>query len=326
MFEIYAKVLGLRFLEVQNADVWAPGVKLYEIREAQDNSFIAHFYTDFVPREGKYNHFAAFPLVAGRMVGGRYNPPVAAIVGNFAPPTDGKPSLFSHDEVETLFHEFGHIMHQTLTKAKYASLAGSSVARDFVEAPSQMLENWTWDKEMLKALSGHFKNSDKKLPDEIIEQLLMSRNFNKGYFFTRQLLFGIFDMTLHTETKPINDPTAIYKSLYKELTGIDPLPNTHFPAGFGHLMGYSAGYYGYLWSLVYADDMFTKFEKDGLLSSKVGERYRKTILERGDTKEAQTLIEEFLGRKPSNKAFFKKLLNSSSAAHVDELLSKALKN
>ncbi len=324
MFDIYSQILGLKFVAVDSADVWAPGVKLYEIRNSKDNTFIAYFYTDFVPREGKFSHFAAFPVISGRMKNGKYTFPVSAIVGNFAPPTEGKPSLFSHDEVETLFHEFGHIMHQSLTKARYASQSGSGVAQDFVEAPSQMLENWVWNREILKKISGHYKNPDQKLPDAIIDQLLVSRDFNKGYFYTRQLLFGIFDMTLHMATKPVDDPTALYKSLYKELTGLNPLEDTHFPATFGHLMGYDAGYYGYMWSLVYADDMFTVFEKDGLLSSKVGERYRKDILEMGDTKDAVVLVTDFLGRPSNNHAFFQKLLHSSTTAKCDELLMKAL--
>jgi thimet oligopeptidase len=310
MFEVYSKILSVKFVEVPNAATWAPGVKLYEIHDATKGSngkFIANFFTDFYPRDGKYNHFAAFTLVSGRMVDGKYRTPVSSIVGNFNPPSAGVPALLSHDEVETLFHEFGHIMHQTLTTAKYASLAGSSVARDFVEAPSQMLENWVWDPMILKMISGSYKDPKKKLPDTIIKKLIASRDFDYGYVYTRQLLFGLFDMQLHTSDGTIN-ATETYKKLYKELTGVDPLPESHFPAGFGHLMGgYDAGYYGYLWSKVFAEDMFTRFENDGLLSSEVGMDYRRDILEKGDTMPADKLLIKFLGRKPNNKAFFKRL-------------------
>ncbi len=307
MFDIYSKILGVNFVEVTDADVWAPNVHLYKIMDAQDSHFIAHFFTDFVPRDGKYGHAAAFTLVPGRIVDGQYKTPVSAIVANFNPPSGGKPSLLDHGEVETLFHEFGHIMHQTLTKAAYASLSGSSVAHDFVEAPSQMLENWVWNASILKSLSGHYKDPSKKIPDNILNKLLETRDFNRGYFYTRQLLFGLFDMALHHSNKDL-DPTATYKKLYKQLTTIDPLEETHFPAGFGHLMGgYDAGYYGYLWSEVFAQDMFTKFEKDGLLNTEVGLRYRREVLEKGDTVPADKMLVSFLGRKPNNKAFFKLL-------------------
>ena len=307
MFEIYSELLGVKFVPVSDAITWAPNVKLYEIHDKADNHFIANFFTDFVPRDGKYGHAAAFTLRPGRMVNGEYRTPISAIVANFNPPANGKPSLLSHDEVETVFHEFGHIMHQTLTKAPYATLSGSSVAQDFVEAPSQMLENWVWDPSILKEISGLYKDPTQKIPDPLLKQLVKTHYFNLGYFYTRQLLFAIFDMTLHTSSE-VPDPTELYKKLYKELTTINPLPDTHFPAGFGHLMGgYDAGYYGYLWSDVYAQDMFTVFEKAGLLNPKVGGRYRKIILEEGDVYPADKLIAEFLGRKPNNKAFFKHL-------------------
>ncbi len=316
MFEIYSTLLGVKFVEIPGAGVWSTDVKLYEVKNTADGTLVGHFYADFYPRDGKYNHFAAFSILSGRNVDGAYRKPVSAIVANFEPPANGRPSLLNHEQVETLFHEFGHIMHQTLTKANYGSLAGSRVARDFVEAPSQMLENWVWDKDILKSVSGHFKNLDEKLPDSIADKLIETRNFNKGTFYTRQLLFGIFDMTLHMSKTPISDPTGLYKKLYKELTGIDPLPNTHFPATFTHLMGYDAGYYGYLWSEVYADDMFTLFEKDGLLSAKIGEKYRHWILEKGDTAEADKLIKGFLGRNPNNKAFLKKLLDNFKSPQI----------
>jgi thimet oligopeptidase len=307
MFEIYSTLFGVKFVQVANAKVWSPDVKLYEIHDSKTGEFIAYFFTDFIPREGKYGHAAAFTLRSGRMVDGKYRTPISAIVANFNPPSNGRPSLLSHDEVETLFHEFGHIMHQTLTKAPYASLSGTSVAQDFVEAPSQMLENWVWDPKILKMISGHYKDTSKTLPEDLMKQLIKTRDFNKGYFYTRQLLFGIFDMAVHTSPTDI-DATETYKSLYKKLVGIDPLKDTHFPATFGHLMGgYDAGYYGYLWSEVFAEDMFTQFEKAGLTNSEVGRRYREDILEEGDVYPASELLEKFLKRKPNNKAFLKRL-------------------
>jgi thimet oligopeptidase len=269
---------------------------------------IVYFYTDFIPREGKYNHAAAFPLISGRKFSdGTYSYPVSSIVANFTKPANGKPSLLTHDEVVTVFHEFGHIMHQTLTRAPYASLSGSSVAQDFVEAPSQMLENWVWNPKILGMLGGHYQDHSKKLPPELLKQMIKARDFNQGMFYTKQLLYGLFDMDLHTQPGPV-DATKIFDHLYLSIVGQQPLEGGHFAAGFGHLMGgYDAGYYGYLWSEVYAQDMFSKFPQSDLTDAGMGARYRAVILEHGNMQDAIVLLKDFLGREPNTKAFFKKL-------------------
>ena len=312
LFEIYSTLFGVKFVEVKGAKVWADGVKFYEIRDSATNELRAYFYKDTIPREGKYGHAAAFTLVAGRNTDQKkngkpvYNHPVSAIVANFTPPANGKPSLLLHEEVETLFHEFGHVMHQTLTKAPFSSLSGSSVAQDFVEAPSQMLENWIWNKEILKKISSHYKTGA-KLPDDLIAKMIRLKNFNQGFDYVRQLLFALYDMKLHSASPP-GDATKAYNEMYKELFGYETLAGTHFPASFGHLMGgYDAGYYGYLWSEVYAQDMYSRFEKEGLLNPKTGAEYRKVVLESGNMKDAIELLREFLGREPNPQAFYKKL-------------------
>lgn len=313
VFDIYSKILGVKYVEVKNADVWAEGVKLYEIRDLKSDKLLAYFYSDAIPRAGKYGHAAAFTLVNGRVLkkktvfrGMKYSVPVSSIVANFTPPSGEKPSLLLHDEVETLFHEFGHIMHQTLTRAPFASLAGTSVSQDFVEAPSQMLENWAWDKNILKKLSKHY-SSGAVLPDELISKMIEAKRYMMGYAYTRQLLFGLFDMSIHQANGPV-DVTKTYNDLFKEMVGIDHIEGAHFPATFGHMMGgYDAGYYGYLWSEVYAQDMFSRFERDGLLNSKTGASYRKLILESGNMEDALVLITRFLGREPNSAAFYKKL-------------------
>lgn len=300
-------MLGVKFVEVKGADVWANDVKLYEIHNAADDQLIGYFYTDFVPRQGKYGHAAAFPLISGRvMSNGKYSVPVASIVANFTPPTADKPSLMTHDEVETFFHEFGHIMHQTLTKAPYASLSGSSVAQDFVEAPSQMLENWVWNPEILNILSSHYQTGD-KLPKDMLDKMIAARNFGQGTAYTKQLLYALFDMTIHTQQGSV-DVTKTYDDLYRQIVGQEPIAGSHFAASFGHLMGgYDAGYYGYLWSEVYAQDMFSQFPPDDLMNQEVGSRYRTVILEQGSMKDAIDLLRGFLGREPNADAFFKKL-------------------
>ncbi len=308
MFDIYEKLLGVKFTKVKGAATWSDEVVLYETSDAKSGEVISYFFTDLFPRDGKYGHAAAFTLIKGRQLpDGGYAKPVSSIVCNFTPPTDGKPSLLTHDEVETLFHEFGHIMHQTLTTAPHASVSGTSVARDFVEAPSQMLENWVWDADMLKKLSGHYKDSSKKLPDNLIQQITRVKDFQQGFFYSRQILLGKTDLTMHM-SRQVKDVNDLYRKLYKEILGIRPLYNSNWMAGFGHMMGgYDSGYYGYIWSEVYAADMFTAFKKEGLLDQKVGMNYRTSVLEQGGMFEPIELITQFLGRKPNNKAFLAKL-------------------
>jgi thimet oligopeptidase len=307
LFEVYSKLLGVQFIEEKNAKTWAKGVHLYRVVNSKDQHLIGYFYADFFPREGKYGHAAAFTLISGKKDKTGYVHPVSAIVANFTPAESGKPSLLKHEEVRTIFHEFGHIMHQTLTRAPYASLSGSAVDQDFVEAPSQMLENWVFSKEILNLLSGHYLDSKKKLPSALIDKILEARDFNQGYFYTRQLFLALLDMNYHTTSGTV-DTTKIFQKLYKEIMGITPSETSHFQASFGHLMGgYDAGYYGYLWSEVYAADMFSRFEKEGMLNSKVGLEYRKAVLEPGKMHEGFEILKNFLGRKPNSHAFYKKL-------------------
>jgi thimet oligopeptidase len=305
LFSVYSEMLGVSFLELTDAKVWAPGVKLFEIRNKSDGRLIGFFYADLYPRPGKYGHAAAFPLISGRMLPeGYYSLPVAAMVTNMAPPSANKPSLLSHDEVETLFHEFGHIMHQTLTRAPYASLSGSGVAQDFVEAPSQMLENWVWQKDILNRISGHYSDQTKKLPDELLQKMLNLKDFQQASSYTKQLLYGTFDFSIHTQEGPV-DVTKTYDDLYRGIMKQEPIEGGHFPGSFGHMMGgYDAGYYSYLWSKVFAQDMFTLFKEKGVTSPEVGMKYRQIILERGNMQDASVLLRDFLGREPSNKAFY----------------------
>lgn len=308
MFQIYSQLLGVRFEKIEDASVWSPDVSMFKVIDKKTKQEIAYFYTDFIPRENKYEHAAAFNVRTGRILpNGQYLKPISSIVANFQPAAPGKPVLMDHDEVNTLFHEFGHIMHQTLTRAPYASLAGTAVARDFVEAPSQMLEAWVWNKAMLEKISGHYTDSKKKLPKDLVAKMLKARDFNQSNIYTRQLWYGTIDMTYHSNPPTSLDTTQVQQKLYKEIVGVEPMPESKFEAGFGHLMGYDAGYYGYIWSEVFAEDMFSEFQKAGLLSSKIGAKYRKHILEPGNMRDADVLIREFLGRKPSNKPFFKRL-------------------
>lgn len=307
VFDIYQKLLGVTYTEIAPAYAWHPDVRLFEIRDTKSKALIGHFYFDLYPRANKYKHFAAFDIMyARRLKDGSYKTPVSAVVGNFPKPTAEKPALLTHDDVETFFHEFGHIMHQTLTNTRYASLSGTNVRRDYVEAPSQMLENWAWDKGILARLSKHYKTGE-PLPAGLVDKMIAAKHVNEGIFWSRQLFFGMFDMTIHTSGETV-DTTSFWRNLQRDIMLMEPTEGAQGQANFGHLMGgYEAGYYGYLWSKVYAEDMFTVFEKAGLESPEAGGAYRRWILEAGGTMEPDVLIRNFLGREPSKEAFYRSL-------------------
>ena len=306
MLVVYQKLLGLKYRQIVDAATWHPDVKLYEITDAAGGEPIAYFYLDLFPREGKYKHAAAFSMITGRvMPDGRYQKPVSSMVANFAKSTKDRPSLLTHDEVETFFHEFGHIMHQTLTKARYGRFSGSATARDFVEAPSQMLENWVWDREVLQSLSGHYLDRSKPLPAELLNKMLAAKNVNSGLVTLRQLLFGSVDQLYHGN--PPADTTKAYARLAAEVSMIPMSPGTHPEASFGHLMGYDSGYYGYMWSKVYAEDMYSLFKEGGALNPQLGRRYRTEILEKGSSRDEMESLKAFLLREPNEAAFLESI-------------------
>ena len=305
---VYQKTLGVTFKELQGGPKWAPDVRLFEISDAKTGDRIGHFYLDLNPREGKHGHPAAFSIVSGRTLeDGTYQEPVSAMVADFPKAAPGQPSLLTHGDVETFFHEFGHLMHQTLTKARYASFSGSSVALDFVEAPSQMLENFVWDPAVLSSISGHYKDHSKKLPKDLLDKMIAARDADVALFNLRQLVFGTVDMAYHAKNPP-SDTTKLYGRVQKDVFLIPMTEGTHPEASFGHLMGgYDAGYYGYLWSKVYAQDMFSVFKADGVMSPAVGRRYRQEILEKGSTRDEMDSLKAFLKREPSEESFLESI-------------------
>ncbi|KAI9323370.1 hypothetical protein BX666DRAFT_2116999 [Dichotomocladium elegans] len=309
MLEIYERVLGLKFVKVptDKAVVWHPDVQLFECWDAvEDKSFSGYMYLDLFPRDNKYPHAACFPLQASYI--GEDNKrvaPIAAMVANFSKPTPNKPSLLKHEEVVTLFHELGHVMHHLCSRTKYARFHGTSVEGDFVEAPSQMLENWCFDRQSLKYLSAHYETGE-PISDEIIDRIIKSKNVLAAIFNLRQLFFGIFDVEIHTSEDENLDTTKLYNDLREKISLVKAPEGSCGQASFGHLMGgYDAGYYGYMWSKVFSSDMFyTKFESD-TLSSETGYAYRKCILEKGSSKDGMELLVDFLGREPSSDAFMR---------------------
>ncbi|MBI5077837.1 MAG: Zn-dependent oligopeptidase [Candidatus Yonathbacteria bacterium] len=304
-FKIYSTLFGVKFEKLKNFPLWHPDAALYVVKN-QKGKIISYFALDLYPREGKYGHAAAFGIIGGRQTSPTsYVAPFAAMVTNFTKPSEKNLSLLSHREVETFFHEFGHIMHCILTTARYGSQSGYHTAWDFVEAPSQMLEHWAWDKKSLVILSAHHETG-KPIPPAFLKNLIASENHLLRYATLRQLVLGIFDLTLHSGGHSL-EPAKLYRDLMKKHTGINVPKDAIFPAGFGHLDGYDAGYYGYLWSKVYAADMFTRFAKEGILNKNTGADYKKWILEKGGSMEEIDLVKGFLGRTPNNKAFLKEI-------------------
>jgi thimet oligopeptidase len=312
LFGITQEMFGLRFVEVENPDVWHPDVQLFEIYDSATNEFIAHFYVDLYPRDDKFSHAAAFPLRSGGIgADGKRQTPVSSIVANFTKPTADTPSLLTHDEVETFFHEFGHILHQTLTKAELARFAGSATEQDFVEAPSQNLEHWIWEPVVLDRFAAHYQTGE-KMPRELLNGMIEAKTVGKGKDTLRQIFYAKLDMAYH-EPGGKKNTTKIMNELHP-VCGFPNMKDGHFQSGFGHLFGYDAAYYGYLWSKVYGDDMFSAFEEAGVLAPEVGMRYRREIYEKGGTLDGKDLARNFLGRETNNQAFLRDLGLAPAAA------------
>lgn len=306
MLDLFGGVFGITF-EPVNIPVWHPDVKAFKIKDKASGELVAYFYMDLYPREGKYKHAACFGLVEGEeKQDGTYQIPFVAIVANLNKPSGDTPSLLKHSEVETLFHEFGHVLHNALTKAKYSAFSGTSVSWDFVEAPSQMLERWAWDPQVLKKISRHYQTGE-SLPDDLIKRMIAAKNFGAGGMYLRQDFFAQYDMTIHTaDTTP--DTTKLYFELTKKIRGLPLTKGTIPQASFGHIMGgYDAGYYGYLWSEVIAEDFFGEFKKNGIFNPETGLKFRREILEKGGTLDEEKMVENFLGRPADNKPFLKSI-------------------
>lgn len=305
LFTITGKLFGIDFEYVDTPHIWHPDVKLIEV--ASDGAVIGRFYMDLFPRPNKYNHAAMFGLLSGCQTDDGYQLPTAALVCNFATPTESQPSLLYHDDVVTLFHEFGHNLHHMLTRAEFASYSGTSVVRDYVETPSQLLENWAWEYESVKTFARHV-DSGEVMPEALFQKLLDARHVNSGIDTQQQLFYGMLDMTYFDRFDPdamdVSDPV---RKLQGEVTLFPHVEGTRFEMSFGHLDGYAAGYYGYLWSKVFAEDVFDQFRSHGLMDARLGHRLRERIMSVGGSVEEMEQLKNFLGREPKSDAFIRSL-------------------
>ncbi len=311
MFNIYQSIFGLKFEKIVAPHKWIDDLQLYVVTDSVTGEPLGMFYLDMFPREGKFNHFAQFVIISGKLLpNGKYQRPTVALLCNFPPASGDAPSLMTHQDVETLFHEFGHALHSIVTRAKYGRFAGTNVPGDFVEAPSQMLQNWVWDKKVLDTFAADYRDPSKKIPAEIVKKLNDAKLADAGVLYRRQFAFASLDLALHDphpEEMPYDAVAISNPILEKVFLPIDP--STTFVSYFGHLNGYDAGYYGYAWADAIAADMATVFEKakDGYLDKQAGMKLRREIYEPGDSRDVNESIEKFLGRKQSIEPFLKKI-------------------
>ena len=307
IFWLANKLYGLKFTENPAIQVYNPEVKAYDVTDA-DGKFVAVFYADYHPREGKRAGAWMNDMKGQWMEGKKDSRPHIVNVMNFTRPTATKPALLTFDEVTTMLHEFGHALHGMLTKTNYRSLSGTNVYRDFVELPSQIMENWAVEKEFLDNFAVHYQTGE-KMPAELIKKIKDADNYNIGYLALRQLSFGLLDMKWHTLEQPYEgDVLAFEKEAMEPAQVLPVVENTAMSPTFSHLFsgGYAAGYYSYKWAEVLDADAYSVFQKNGIFDKKTAASFRKNILEKGGTEHPMTLYKRFRGQEPDIEALLKR--------------------
>lgn len=308
VFGLATKLYGITFKENKDIPVYHPDVKAYEVFD-KDGSYLAVFYADFYPREGKQGG-AWMTEFQGQYINkeGKNIRPHVSVVTNFTKPTDQKPALLTLGEVETFLHEFGHSLHGMLANSRFESLSGTNVWWDFVEMPSQFMENYAVEKDFLCTFATHYKTGE-PLPDELIERIVKSRNFNVASACLRQVSFGLLDMAYYTQTKEFTEDIIPFeKKAWKKAIITEQLPNTCMTVQFSHIMagGYAAGYYSYKWAEVLDADAFSVFKKNGIFDQKTAQSFRDNILSRGGTEHPMTLYKRFRGQEPTIEALLER--------------------
>ncbi len=309
MFDLAGRLFGIEVREEESAPGWDAQVRYFTIRDS-DGTRLGGFYTDWYPRENKRGGAWMDAFRTGGPRDGAFDPHLGAICGNLSPPVGGRPALLTHRDVETIFHEFGHLLHHSLSRVEVRSLAGTNVPWDFVELPSQIMENWCWEREALDLFARHWE-SGAPIPEELFARMKRARNFRSANAMMRQLGFGLADLALHREYTPADGDPVEYGRRILERFAPTPLPAGHATmAGFTHLfgnpVGYAAGYYSYKWAEVLDADAFTRFRREGVFSREAGMAFRRAILERGDSDDPSALYREYLGRDPSVDALLER--------------------
>ena len=303
LLDIYAQFFGLRFKELAVSGLWHEEVSMLQINDATNDTLIGYILLDLYPRDNKYNHAANCDIIPVTYdAQGSPNVGATFVVANFPKSTTDKPSLLKRADVVTFFHEFGHALHVLLGRTRLAAQAGTAVKRDFVELPSQMLEEWLEDKEILKQLSSHYKTGQ-PLPDDVIEKIIKLKQFDSGLMLNRQLLFANLSLAYFGPGAQKDVGAILYDLSESILSYLTWYPENHMYTSFGHLTGYGARYYGYLWSKVFALDIFAQIKKEGLLNPAAGKRYQAAVIGKGGSKDPNELLVDFLGREPNQEAF-----------------------
>lgn len=308
LLDIYSQFFGISFELVKTEEdaFWDKDVQLVHVRDSESKKTIGYILLDLFPRANKFSHAACEGVIpvlekedSTKTIG------LAFVIANFPKETATRPALLKRTDVITFFHEFGHALHHLLSSTQTSYFAGTRVKRDFVEMPSQMLEEWMWDAQILKKVSKHYKTGD-PLPDNLIDNILKIKHLESGYWVLKQSMYSQLSLDIYSgvgiDTYDLNKKNCI---TFLPMILFDPA--NHFYLSFGHLPTYAAGYYGYLWAKVFAVDLFYYIKSFGLLNSKIGKRFREKILKKGGTVDPDVLLEDFLGRQPSDAAFFKDL-------------------
>ncbi len=308
MFAIVEKLYGISFRRVEGVDTWHPDVHFYEIL-ADDGQVRGQFYLDLYARSKKRGGAWMDDCVTRRKLEGKVQLPVAYLTCNFPPPTKDQPSLLRHDDVTTLFHEFGHGLHHMLTRVDYLSASGiHGVEWDAVELPSQFMENFCWEREGLDLIAGHWQTGA-PLPEELYKKMLAAKNFQSGMMMVRQLEFSIFDFRIHGEYDPAQGGRIydILDEVRREVSVVIPPAFNRFAHSFSHIFagGYAAGYYSYKWAEVLSADAFALFEETGIFNPETGRKFLENVLERGGSREAMENFVAFRGREPSIDALLR---------------------
>lgn len=298
VLDVTGRIFGIAYRRAPDAPVWHPEVEAWDVVE--DGALLGRVYLDMHPRDGKYKHYAQFTLASGQ-AGRRL--PEGVLVCNFPRPAPGAPALMEHGDVRTFFHEFGHLLHHVLGgHTRWAGQSGVATEWDFVEAPSQMLEEWVWDPEVLATFARHVETGE-AIPAELVARMKAADEYGKGLMVRQQMFYAATSLELHRRDPAALDTTALVAELQERYTPFRHVPGTYFHESFGHLDGYSAIYYTYMWSLVIAKDLFGPFRQAGLLDPAPARRYRKAVLEPGGSKPAAELVRDFLGRPHAFDAF-----------------------
>ena len=308
VFGLASRLYGISFQELDNVPVYHEDVKVYEVKDA-DGSHLALFYADFFPRASKRGGAWMTEFRGQSIENGVEKRPFISIVCNFTKPTADAPALITHDELTTFLHEFGHALHGIFAEGRYGSLTGTSVSRDFVELPSQIMENWAFEPEYLNSFAKHYQTGE-PIPAELIEKVVAAKNYLAGYAQVRQLHFGLLDMAWHTLTELPSESTVEFEA--KTLAPYAVMPavsGTAFSGSFSHIFsgGYSAGYYSYKWAEVLEADAFSLFKEKGIFNTEVAASFRENILSKGSTEEAAVIYRNFRGHDPQPEALMKKL-------------------